>query len=422
MRNINEVELTMNDKQTIDPDWLLEFRQNAKDQFKKVGFPNSRHETWKYINLDQDLDLDRPIKKTPIKRTERDECVSVLYKNNSPECESIMSNNNGLVITNFRSAYADHKDLIESSLSLGLRQNPFSYLNTVQFEDGAFILVKEGCSIESPIIIDLQVNSEEERLNGIHTRTLIVLEKGASATVFVQHHSFLDKPEFVNDYFDLVLGDGAKLEFILTQEDDQPFRFETIKATLGKSSNLNYVSFIKDGIVTRHDMGIDFKGENALANLSGIALLSSDSQYFNHLYIDHQVGNCDCNQTFKTILSDESLSEFSGLVCVAKHAHGTNSSQSNPNLLLSDNARALSRPQLRIDADDVECAHGATMGQLNPDEIFYLESRGLSKSAAKSLLTFGFAQDIIQRISQPVIKDECETVLRESLNDYAKRK
>ncbi|RAP37714.1 Fe-S cluster assembly protein SufD [Candidatus Marinamargulisbacteria bacterium SCGC AAA071-K20] len=422
MSNRNETKMVVDKKNYIDPDWLLEIRQEAKALFKDIGFPNSRHETWKYLNLDQDLDLERHIKKTPIRRTERDECVSVLFKNNTPECESILANKNDLIITNFRSAYAEHKELIKSSLSKGLLQNPFSYLNTAQFDDGALILVKEGCKVEGPIIIDLQTHVEEERLKGIHTRTLIVLEKGASATVFVQHHSFLDKPEFVNDYFDIVLKEEATLEFILTQEGDQPYRFETIKASIDTKANLNYVSFVNDCLVTRHDMGVDFIGEKAVVNLAGIALLSSESQYFNHLYIDHKVGNCDCSQVFKTILRDKSLSEFSGLVVVAKHAHGTNSTQSNPNLLLSDNARALSRPQLRIDADDVECAHGATMGQLNPEEVFYLESRGLNKSAARALLTFGFAEDIIQRIKQPLIQHECDLILREGLSSYDKHR
>lgn len=393
---------------------LLNLKESAKKQFD--DFPTKKHESWKYLNLDETLNLDLNI--TPSKAYSLlDQAYSVqLFQNKVLIADN--SFESGLLIQSFSDYSANSDQSLLASMTSGFNQTPFSYLNTVNFEEGVIISAAQSSVIQKPVLIDLQLLASEDKAKGSHHRVLVHVAKKAKLTVYLRHVSYLETPELINNYFDFTVEDEAELELVCLQEGDQPYLFNTFQFQLNEQSQLNFVHFLRDGLTTRHDINLNFHKENANAKLSGIALLAGESKFYNHLAVNHKVGNCECEQTFKTILTNKALSEFSGVVSVDKYAHGTNSSQSNPNLLLSDSARALSRPQLKIDADDVECAHGSTIGQLNDNEVYYLQSRGLTLNAARALLTFGFAEDIVQRVKETSIALTLEKILRESLNGY----
>mgnify|MGYP003998995873 FL=1 len=185
---------------------------------------------------------------------------------------------------------------------------------------------------------------------------------------------------------------------------------------LYENSKCSHLTFVTNSRIVRHDTEVHFYEEGADLKCSGVGILKDNEQFYNHLKINHYSKNCTAAQFFKNILDDKAIAEFSGLVFVQEGAHGVDSTQSNKTLLLSDNARVLSRPQLKIDADDVLCAHGSTIGQLNPEEIFYITSRGLTPKQAKALLVYGFAEEIIINIKDNTLKTKLDNYIKSSLS------
>lgn len=360
------------------PEWLMQRKKEAFVQFQDNSFPTQKDESWRYMNL------------TPFLSSSL-----VLHESKLP----YVPHYEGLDVALFSELSQD------VPLCLGISGHPFTFLNTVHFHDGLFLVAKKAVS--ETVILD----SFPDRLR-------ISVEPSASLSLVI-HEKEGDAPGFKNSFLELDLQENASLTIVVVNANAKGPHFMTMKAELSKDSNLSFTRFTRrDHDLSRYDSFININGEGANADIKGIAMLSADARLYNHLIVNHHVGNSTCNQVFKHILTGESESEFSGLVVVEKNAHGTSSKQLNQNLLLSDKARALSRPQLQIDADDVQCAHGCTVGQLNPNEVFYLRSRGLSLQDANTLLTYGFACDVIQDVSHESTRHFMESVISKEINSY----
>ncbi|MCP4481618.1 MAG: SufD family Fe-S cluster assembly protein [bacterium] len=349
-----------------------QIKSQAKKEFERIGFPNQRNEFWKYNNLTKILEKN--------------------YSFSSP--------------VQFRSDYELSKT--PHDLNLGLKSSPFSYLNTVHFENAGNLIIDQ--KIDEHISLSYTVESF------CHPRINIHLKENASATIFLKTDA--KNKGFSNQMIDIKLDKNAELQLVFYNGINSQDQFSSLVVDLEENAKFQSVVYTHNNDFTRHDTEINFNAENAKAALSGVVLLNQEQNYFNHLKINHNVGNCECKQLFKTILTDSAVSEFTGIVFIEKNAHGINSSQLNQNLLLSNGARALSRPQLLIDTDDVECSHGATVGQLNKDEIFYIKSRGLTEMEAKQLLTFGFAEDVLDNISSLKIRKELSNILNKEIYSY----
>lgn len=389
--------------------WLEEKRQEAHEQFQKIGFPTSKHDAWKYCDLEQDIDMNKTLSASKPDTLINQKAISVIgnqiHFGAQPEQK-------GLRISKL---FDESVQEISKELSVGVKQTPFSYLNTIECEEGLLIHIDKKAQLKAPIQVNL-ITPNKPDSSTIHSRVLVVVEEGAKASVHLHHINQADQTHFTNEYLDIVVKKNAALELVQVQENDQPYRFATLHTQLHEKAEFNSVSFIKNGLLTRQDSVINFHGKEAKCELLGLSLLGQSSRYHNHVKVNHFKGDGHCKQHFKTILTDKALSEFSGLVFVQEGAHGTDSSQLNQNLVLSDKARSLSRPQLRIDADDVACAHGSTTGQLNPEEIVYLQSRGLSYAESVLLLTTGFGQEIINKISDAALRNKLEQSFRSVLN------
>ncbi len=362
---------------------VVALKKQAKAIFDKVGFPTQKNESWKYVDV-----------KSLVSQW-GETATSITFK---------------------RSGY-EACDPVPDDLSLGCSTSPFSYLNTAYFSDAMTLVITE--TTEKPITV------EYESTSFCYPRLNVRVKAGVSATVVLKTTGQMPAGDngVENRMVDIALDQQASLSFIQDDGVAVNQRLSSLVVSLQKDAHFKSWCVVQDNPVentsfTRHDTQVDFYGENATAVIRGVGLLSGKQEYFNHLTINHHVGDCNCKQLFKTILTDKAVSEFSGLVCVNKGAHGTDSSQLNKTLLLSDNARVLSRPQLRIDADDVECAHGATVGQLDPDEVFYIRSRGLTEQQAHSILTFGFVQDVLDNIDNEPIKLALESRLKQEISRY----
>ncbi len=364
---------------TSSPNWLKALKTTAQNKVNAEGIPTKKHESWSFTKLDT-LNAIASLNKTELNLPSAPEGFSL----------SCLTG-----------------DEWKGILSEGLEQSIFSYANTAQFTAGIGVTV--SANVDSPLIFTT-----------LPERLVVKVEENCSATIVIKDIKNGSENALSNTMSEFILNKNASLNVISISHSNEGHRFHASRVELAEKSQFNSTRFTKDGDINRNDIVLNFNGAGADANLNGIGLLSGTTSSYNHMLVNHFVGGCTCKQHFKNILNDKSFAEFSGLVYVHKNAHETDSQQHNHNLLLSDSARVMSRPQLQIDADDVECAHGSTIGQLNPEEVFYIQSRGMSEAEAKSLLTFGFAEEIVETIKNKEIKDQLTRLVLSEVENYAK--
>jgi Fe-S cluster assembly protein SufD len=209
---------------------------------------------------------------------------------------------------------------------------------------------------------------------------------------------------------------NSKLDLCLIQSEGvNGFNLAATHLHQATGSEINVHCLAFGSHTSRHHLEVTLSGEHATCRMNGLSLLSGNSSVYRHVVVNHPVGHCVSEQLFKGIINDQARSEFDGTIVVGKGANGTDATQLNKNLLLSGQARVYTRPQLQIDTDDVKCAHGATVGQLEEEELFYLVSRGLDKRTAQNLLTFGFAEEVIDRIDSTPLKERLTNRLLSTL-------
>ena len=313
----------------------------------------------------------------------------------------------GVVIANLQDAIRDN----DKELSAFFKRNElndsdsFLSLNHALFEQGVFIYVAPKV-IFKPLIHIIHVTSlGTDNAKAISfPRSVIILGKSAEATVVESHLAFSQKIYFTDAATDIVLAEDAKLLYCKAQgESRQAFHVGTTRIWQERYSQLHTFSLCAGGLITRNNLHVSLNGEGAGAILNGLYAICDNQHVDNHTAVDHRVPNCTSNQLYKGILNQASRAVFNGKIFVRKDAQQTNSYQLNKNLLLGKECRVDTKPQLEIFANDVKCTHGATIGQLNPDEIFYLQSRGVSKDAAVKLLARGFVDDILNTIGNDSI-------------------
>ena len=380
---------------------LKKYKKILEAKFNTQGFPNTSHENWLYWAPDQlHSALLNPCKQ--------------IYKLNDEIAD--------ICIVNGSIASVSKKinlDIVETTPSIELQKlnleastSSISILNSIQC-DKLILITVEG-SYEDTITVSNISTSNEKNVSTVCKVVIVAKEKSDSKFV-VEHKSDLKEENVVNTSFHIVAKKESSISINHTFKDHlAPSFFHSI-IYLYENSKCSHLTFVTNSTLVRHDTEAHFYEEGADLKCSGVGILKNNEQFYNHLKINHYAKDCTASQFFKNILDDKSIAEFSGLVFVQEGAHGVDSTQSNKTLLLSDNARVLSRPQLKIDADDVQCAHGSTIGQLNPEEIFYITSRGLTTNQAKALLVYGFAEEIIINIKDKNLKAKLEAYIKSSL-------
>lgn len=400
-------------------DWLQAIRLKALSRFETLGFPSRRLEAWKYINIRPLLNeafqphtAVFPISESHLRDhllgANADEVIRLIFVNGRYDA-SLSTQADlpaGVVVSSLKTAVEHHAELVQGHLATALENEPdaFVALNTALFEDGAFIYVPDNATVE-PLVQILYVTTGSSEPRAAYPRNLIVLGKQAQADLTIEHIGVGDGLYLNSSVQEFVLAEGAKAECsLMLNEADSGWHLTASRSVLAENATLSLSTVTLGGQTSRHSVNTLLKGENAEVNLNGLDVLTGQTEIYHQTVTEHWVPNCRSNQFYKGILDDAGKSEFNGLVFVAEGANGTDSQQLNKNLLLSDDAKVWTRPQLQINADDVKCAHGATVGQLEEEQLFYLASRGLSRELAQSLLTYGFAEEIIQRIANPLVR------------------
>ncbi|HUF05408.1 MAG TPA: Fe-S cluster assembly protein SufD [Aridibacter sp.] len=395
------------------PEWVKKIRREAFTTFVEKGFPTVRDEEWKYTNVSAIASAEW--KTVPAERS-RSDAASIDFGReifaeidgrnrlvfvDGVVCESLSAMPEGLTAVHLRDAYEDEAFRENFAKIVDPSKNGFTALNTAFAGEGVFIRVEKNKKVEEAInlvFIGLTGSAGFPRI-------LYAGETGSEAELVEHYLRAEETAYFTNAVVEVRLADEAKLVHTRVQrESHAAFHIVTSQAELGRGSVYDNTNILLGGKLSRHDVGMGFNSEGAEGWIDGLYLVDENQHTDTHSRIDHRIPNCVSHQTYKGILDGKSRAVFNGKVFVHEKARGTDAYQSNKNLLLSNDARVDTKPQLEIFNDDVKCAHGATVGQLEEEELFYLLSRGLNEDLARNLLTYGFAEEVIEKIKVPSIK------------------
>jgi Fe-S cluster assembly protein SufD len=278
------------------------------------------------------------------------------------------------------------------------------------------VLVPQGAQVETPVHL-LFLSDSNAAQAVTFPRVLVVGEPSSAATLIESYASAADVAHWTNAVVEVVLGEGARLEHYKVQrESAQGYHIATTTAELGRNSVFETTTITLGAQLSRHNIAVRLADEGALCRVDGLYIVGAGQHTDTHSLIDHTQPHCTSRQLYKGILDGKSRAVFNGKVFVHEGAQGTDAQQTNRNLLLSKEARVDTKPQLEIFADDVKCAHGATVGQLEEEELFYLISRGLHRELAQNLLTYGFAEEVIDKIKIESIKAQLDEAVLNRLH------
>ena len=410
------------DLTALNSDALHRLRLQAIGAFNNLGIPGNRHEEWKYTNIKTKLPesitlLPSAGSSAPAYHSfDKIATTKLVFVNGNFSKElSDIKPETGIIINSLKEAYSTHKDLVDKHYGklVQYSEEHFAALNTAFATDGAFILVKRNTVIEQPVFIIHLFNNAD---TFTQSRNLIIAEEGSGLT-FVEDFQSSGSAAFFNHVSEIFVEANASVTITKLQtETVNATGVYTLEAQIGRDARFTCNTFTFEGKLIRNNLNARLSGQNAEAHLNGLYYGTGDSLIDNHLLVDHIVPNCQSNQLYKGILDDEATGVFNGKIFVKQDAQKTNAFQSSKGILLSPTASINSKPQLEIFADDVKCSHGAAIGQLNENAVFYLRARGIPEEEAKAMLTFAFANEIIETLQSEDIKAYLTEILRKRLN------
>ncbi|HEY5345436.1 MAG TPA: Fe-S cluster assembly protein SufD [Verrucomicrobiae bacterium] len=395
------------------PKWLAPVRKAGLASFADQGFPKLSDEDWRFTNVAQIAKLNFQLAQEVSVNGAESKLIDdsafakltghrLVFVNGffCAKLSSIKPVTGGVRIENLASALAQDSALIEKHLGqyAHTANNTFAALNQAFFTDGAFIFVPKGVEVTELVQL-IYISSAKENGEVILPRNLVIAEANSKLTVVESYISTGNVTYFTNAVTEILAGDNAKVEHVKLQDEaTSAFHIATIAGEFGRASNVSVHSFALGAKLSRTNIRTKLAGEGLECVLNGLYLTKDEQLADHHMIVEHAQPHCASHEYFNGILDDKSKGVFHGRIYVHPIAQKTDAKQTNKNLLLSDDATADTKPQLEIYADDVKCTHGATIGQLNSESIFYLRSRGMSLDTAKQMLIHAFAGEIIERI------------------------
>jgi len=410
-------------------------RQAAFARFAELGLPTTQDEDWKYTSLAPLTQIQfAPPAEAKLPTQEQldrlaghwDGAIRLVFVDGRyhPELSSRGTSTCGAYIGGLGTAHAERPELVERELArhADYQRDALTALNTAFIEDGAFIHLPAGTVLQETIHL-LFVSSAPGSATLSQPRNLIVLDAGSQATVVETYAGLSPEVYFTNAVTEIVLGDNARLDhYKLQEEGANAFHIALTQVHHSRDSHFSSHSVALGAALARNDVRALFATEGSECTLNGLYMATGKQHLDNRTLIDHQSPRCTSRELYKGVLDGQSRGVFSGRVLVRHDAQKTDASQTNKNLLLSDDAVVDTKPQLEIFADDVKCAHGAAVGQLDEDALFYLRSRGIGQEAAKSLLTYAFASEMVNLIPLAPLRARVRELVTSRLPEWEKLK
>lgn len=412
-----------------DPDPVRKIREEAFLEFKKLGFPEKRNEAWRNTDLSKILDKEYHFYFEPEKEDidlERvfqcevpdfDTHIISLYNGwYISRDEQLTTLPNGTIVGSFSSAMKAYPELFLKHYNQYAKttKNGFNALNTAFAQDGIFIYVPDNTKAYKTIQMVNILNKEENIF--VQNRNLVIVGKNSQLSFVHCDDSHNHEASFSNSITEIFLDEGASIEHYKLQNlNDKTTVINSTYFHQKANSNVSSFAITLNGGLIRNDTHVNMEESGADSNIYGLYLVDNDQHVDNQVFIDHAAPHCTSNELFKGILDDHASGVFNGHILVRKDAQQTNAFQTNRNILLTDKARIHTKPFLEIYADDVKCSHGATVGQLDDEALFYIKSRGISEYNAKMLLMYAFTAEIVDKISLTALKDRIDDLVKKRL-------
>jgi Fe-S cluster assembly protein SufD len=416
-----------------DLPWLRRLRQDSFARFCETGFPTTHDEDWRFTNVAAIAHTPFQLARNGRARLSQQELEP--YRVAGVACQLVFVNGrfarelsllgklpDGVKVSSLAAEISSNPGAIELHLGRYLdSRDAFCALNTAFVEDGAYVHIPRGTLVEEPICL-LFVSTSDDAPSTSHPRNLIVAEENSQAT-FVEDYVSLDGggAAFCNTVTELVAGDHTVLShYMIEREHKQAFNISTLRIQQGRSANVVSHSVLLGGALVRNNVHPVLAGEGGECLINGLFIGNGRQHLDNYMLVEHASPHCGSRQFYNGILDGHAHGVFHGRIIVHKDAQKTDAKQTNRNLLLSDDAQIDTKPQLEIYADDVKCTHGATIGQIEGDALFYLRSRGIDEVSARKLLLFAFASECLDRMKQGPVRKHVDGLINHCLFQLAK--
>ncbi len=406
-----------------------DLRARARTAFGTLGLPTRKHEAWKYTRIEKALrhdyavasDIASTLSASDVAgyRIDGLDAFTLVVVNGvvAPDLGDANGLPAGVHVGSLRAAVESHPEMIEAHIGqyADVDSDTFIALNTAFDLDGVFLSIDQGVTLARPVQIVHVTDASEDAL--VQTRNLYLFGENSEALVVETYHSRGGVKAFANRVSEVVVGRAARVNLLQLQtEDDDASQVNTVQVYQQAQSHFRAHTYTLGGDLVRNNVNAVPGGEGCETHLYGLYILGGEQHVDNHTLVDHAAPNCFSNELYRGIVDDRATGVFNGKVFVRRDAQQTNAYQSSQGVVLSDDAHHHSKPELEIYADDVKCSHGSTTGELEPEHVFYLRSRGLSESQAKGLLLYAFAHDIVTELPHAALRDYLDGLIERRLD------
>jgi Fe-S cluster assembly protein SufD len=417
------------------PDWLRGMRERAFARFCEVGFPTTKDEDWRFTNVNAiaqtSFELARDAQQSAAAysdalkpyRIPGAACQLVFVNGRfAPALSEFGSLPEGVRVMSLDRALTEDSRALETHLGryVNIQRDAFCALNAAFTEDGAYVYVPRRTALEAPVcLLFVSIPSEEPQMT--NPRNLIVAEDETEVNVVEDYVSIGSGVFFSNVVTELVAGQSAVVaHHLIEREDRQAFNVSTLRTQQERSANVSSHSVLLGGGLVRNNVHPVLAGEGGECLINGLFIAGGRQHMDNYMLVEHASPHCSSRQFYNGILDGHAHGVFHGRIIVHKDAQKTDAKQTNRNLLLSDDAQIDTKPQLEIYADDVKCTHGATIGQVEENALFYMRSRGIDEASARNLLLMAFANECLDRIKCKPVRYYLEQIVQGWLPEASK--
>jgi len=408
--------------------WLRRLREDAFARFSETGFPTTHDEDWRFTNVTSiartPFVLPQP-SPTQISRADlqswriKEAEVELVFIDGrfAPEFSEFNSSHPSVFASGLAKMLVEQPEQIEAHLGryLDIRRDPFCALNTAFTADGAYVRVGRGAVIDAPIHL-LFISTSRYAVAMVHPRNLVVVEEQGQATVIEEYLSLGRGTMLCNSVTELIAGESTTVShYMIEREHREAFNISTLRIQQNRNANVASHSLLLGGGLVRNNVHPVLAGEGGECLINGLFIGDGRQHLDNYMHVEHAGPHSSSRQFYNGILDGHAHGVFHGRIVVHKAAQKTDAKQTNRNLLLSDDAQIDTKPQLEIYADDVKCTHGATIGQIDADALFYLQSRGIDENPARKILLLAFAGECVERMRPGAARDHAERLVHAHL-------